>query len=439
MKNYKIKIDKKKFIRAIILMALIFVIAIFGIPALFKQDNSTTSVANLKVLSVVREGIAVEDDDIETFLTDYFKTYYSALGTLKSKDVTAYYDQEDEGSYQSGLINQGALDYLIAYRAASENDLRFSACTFGITFSDIDENDDGSVTVSLLTDEEVSFAFLTEMSISSYISAMPHTFILKETDDGYQIISHIYDDTAYLAFEEKLNETLIKGKTYTQQEFKTIAEGLKSEMIDTAVSYLNGYQTQKESFNQDPQSYSSSTNTDHFYDRDSAVAYAMKWVGKTEAVRNSDEWTTYDYYGGNCNNFVSQCIYTGGIPMDTSGDYIWKWYGDTPDSTSAKEGRSPSWTGVGRFYDYCQNNEGYGMSADIGKNLYSGNKGDVIIMGSDEDWSHVVLITNVIKDESGNIVDYLINSNTSDRINYPLSAYGHIKLELIRIHGWNDK
>ncbi len=438
MKNYKIKINKKKFIRAIILMILVLVIAVFGIPALFKQDNTASSPAKLEVLSVVREGATIQDDEIETFLTEYFETYYAALGTLKSKDITTYYDNEEEGSYRSGLINQNALDYLIAYRSASENDLRFTACTFGITFSDIDENEDGSVTISLLTDEEVNFAFLTEMSVKSYISAMPHTFILRKSEDGYQIISHTYEDTAYLVFEEKLNEALIEGKSYTQQELKTIADGLESDMVDTVISYLNGYQTEKDTFNEDPQSYMASVNTDHHYDRDSAVSYAMKWVGKTEAIRNSDEWTTYDYYGGNCNNFVSQCIYAGGIPMDTSGDYIWKWYGDTPDSTNAKEGRSPSWTGVGRFYDYCQNNEGYGMSADVGKNLYSGNKGDVIIMGSGEGWSHVVLITNVIEDEQGNMVDYLINSNTSDRINYPLSAYGHIKLELIRIHGWND-
>ena len=439
MKNYKIKINKKKFIRAIILMILVFVVVIFGVPALFKRDSPMYSNTELEVASVIREGVKIDDDGITTFLTEYFKEYYTALGTLKSEDITSYFDQEDEESYRSGLVNQNALDYLIAYRSASENDLRFSTCTFGITFSDIDENEDGSITVALLTDEEVSFEFLTEMSIKSYISAMPHTFILEKTDDGYQIVSHIYEDTAYLVFEEKFNEALIEGKTYSQQELKTIADGIESEMIDTAKSYLNGYQTEKESFNQDPQSYSSSMDVDHYYDRDSAVAYAMKWVGKTEAIRNSDEWTTYDFYGGNCNNFVSQCIYAGGIPMDTSGDYIWKWYGDTPDSTSAKEGRSPSWTGVGRFYDYCQNNEGYGMSADVGKNLYSGNKGDVIIMGSGVDWSHVVLITNVVEDEKGNVVDYLINSNTSDRINYPLSAYGHIKLELIRIHGWDDK
>lgn len=419
-------------------MVLLFATVIFVIPALFNRDNTASSVAKLEVLSVVRDGVNIQDEEVETFLTEYFKTYYTALGTLKSEDITSYYDQGNETSYQSALTNQSALDYLIAYRSASENDLRFSACTFGITYTDLDENDDGSVTVSLLTDEEVSFVFLNELNIKSYISAMPHTFILKKAEDGYQIVSHIYEDTAYLVFEEKFNEALIEGKTYTQQELKTIADGLESEMIDTVTSYLNGYQAQKESFNEDPQSYNAAANTDHYYDRDSAVAYAMKWVGKTEAIRNSDQWTTYDYYGGNCNNFVSQCIYAGGIPMDTLGDYIWKWYGDTPDSTNAKEGRSPSWTGVGRFYDYCQNNEGYGMSTDVGHNLYSGNKGDVIIMGSGEDWSHVVLVTNVIEGEQKNITDYLINSNTSDRINYPLSAYGHIKLELIRIHGWND-
>lgn len=36
-------------------------------------------------------------------------------------------------------------------------------------------------------------------------------------------------------------------------------------------------------------------------------------------------------------------------------------------------------------------------------------------------------------------LDYLINSNTTDRINYPASAYGYSDLRFIKIQGWNEE
>jgi hypothetical protein len=59
-------------------------------------------------------------------------------------------------------------------------------------------------------------------------------------------------------------------------------------------------------------------------------------------------------------------------------------------------------------------------------------------MKSGDNWSHVVLVTDVITDDEGAVIDYLIASNTSNRTDFPLSAYGNIDLDLIRIGGWND-
>jgi len=48
--------------------------------------------------------------------------------------------------------------------------------------------------------------------------------------------------------------------------------------------------------------------------------YAMTWVDPVEVIRNEDDYTAYDDYDGNCNNFISQCLVAGGIPMDYFGD-----------------------------------------------------------------------------------------------------------------------
>ena len=64
--------------------------------------------------------------------------------------------------------------------------------------------------------------------------------------------------------------------------------------------------------------------------------------------------------------------------------------------------------------------------------------GDIITMGVDEPANHTVVILDTITDESGNVVDYLLCSNTADLRNFPASAYYYTNRQLIRIIGWND-
>ncbi|RHB47418.1 hypothetical protein DW886_02250 [Enterocloster aldenensis] len=43
-------------------------------------------------------------------------------------------------------------------------------------------------------------------------------------------------------------------------------------------------------------------------------------------------------------------------------------------------------------------------------------------MGFPGSWSHTVLITRIVTDEEGDILDYLVDSNTADLKNFPVSA-----------------
>ena len=60
-------------------------------------------------------------------------------------------------------------------------------------------------------------------------------------------------------------------------------------------------------------------SADHPYDRQAALDYARQYT----AARNP-AWDDYAGMGGNCQNYVSQCLYAGGIPMDTTGAAVWK-------------------------------------------------------------------------------------------------------------------
>jgi hypothetical protein len=62
-------------------------------------------------------------------------------------------------------------------------------------------------------------------------------------------------------------------------------------------------------------------------------------------------------------------------------------------------------------------------------------KGDVIQVGAYHQWRHSLVITDVLKDENGNMQEIVVASNTADRCNYPLSAYIYTYPRLIHIDG----
>lgn len=163
------------------------------------------------------------------------------------------------------------------------------------------------------------------------------------------------------------------------------------------------------------------------------MAYADQWIEE-----RSGDWADYTGSGGNCQNYASQVLYAGGIPMDIQGDYIWKWYDDTVSNRGVAWGRSSSWSGVKQFIDYAAGNTGYGLAAEVDAPYDTGEPGDLIHMGVDSDWRHTVVITQPISDGSGQVVDYLVDSNTANLQDYPTSLYGYTDQILVHILGWNQ-
>ena len=66
------------------------------------------------------------------------------------------------------------------------------------------------------------------------------------------------------------------------------------------------------------------------YNREAAAEYARTW-----ALYRNPKYKDYDSWGGDCTNYISQCIHAGNIPFDNqgndvtimdSGRCIWKIY-----------------------------------------------------------------------------------------------------------------
>ncbi len=156
------------------------------------------------------------------------------------------------------------------------------------------------------------------------------------------------------------------------------------------------------------------------YDRDIAVRYAMFW-----ALRRNPEYTDFQELGGDCTNFVSQCVYAGGGVMNFTPIFGW-YYISSFDRTA-------SWSGVEFFYNFITQNDGPGpYGIETSKNNLE--VGDVIQLALDneETFQHSLFVTRIIP---GPFERILICAHSRDAFMRPLSTYSYKKIRYIHIEG----
>ena len=122
------------------------------------------------------------------------------------------------------------------------------------------------------------------------------------------------------------------------------------------------------------------------YNRTAAVAYARQY-----AMSYNSQYPSYSEYGGDCMNFVSQCLHAGGMPMKEQG-YLWY---------ATSTGSGASWRGVDSFLAYlrktfgsprllytCYSTPENLKKGDIVFTVANGTPGDIT-----RDPSHVVILS----------------------------------------------
>lgn len=144
------------------------------------------------------------------------------------------------------------------------------------------------------------------------------------------------------------------------------------------------------------------------YNRELAVEYANEW-----ALGRNPRYYSFNGIGGDCTNFVSQCLYAGGAPMNYEPVMGW-YYISSTDRTAA-------WTGVEYFYNFLMRNEGRGPYAQE-VTASEMEPGDVIqlsfLPGA---FGHTLLVTDT--DYSGRADKILIATHSDDSRYRPLSSY----------------
>jgi hypothetical protein len=149
------------------------------------------------------------------------------------------------------------------------------------------------------------------------------------------------------------------------------------------------------------------------YNRRRAVEYAHKW-----AMARNPQYLDFHGLGGDCTNFVSQCLLAGGFPMNGRGGMGW-YYHTSYD-------RGPAWTSVVYLYQFLIRNEGDGPK---GKETAMENLdiGDVIQLAFDEDYFSHSLIVVEKRGEGKRLEDVLIACHSKDSDYRQLSTYEGVK------------
>jgi hypothetical protein len=151
------------------------------------------------------------------------------------------------------------------------------------------------------------------------------------------------------------------------------------------------------------------------YDRKKALEYAKKWA----KGRNPDYYD-FEKLGGDCTNFISQCLFAG---FGTMNYYKYGWYYKSLNS------RSASWAGVEFLYRFLANNRGpgpKGKSADI-KELVPGDIIQLNLNGVSFSHSLIVLQTN------GTPQGTFVATHSYDTYGKRLSEYVYINARFIKI------
>ena len=152
------------------------------------------------------------------------------------------------------------------------------------------------------------------------------------------------------------------------------------------------------------------------YDIKKSIEYARKF-----ALMRNPKYFNFDLLGGDCTNFVSQCIFAGTGVMNYTKTFGWFYL-------SLQE-RAPAWTGVDYFYNFITQNQGVGpFGREVGRDECE--IGDAIQLGRTTDgYYHSLIIVGFDED------DILVAAQTDNALRRPLSTYNYDFERFIKIDG----
>ena len=154
------------------------------------------------------------------------------------------------------------------------------------------------------------------------------------------------------------------------------------------------------------------------YNRAMAVAYAHEW-----AFKRNPRYADFSNMGGDCTNFISQCLLAGGLQMDHTKTYGWYYY--------SLNNRAPAWTGVQELYRFLTSNTRSAPRATL-VDISSITPGDIVQLSfNGSTFQHNLLVV-----ETGykpDLRNTLIATHTDDSDYRPLATYSFARYRCLKI------
>ena len=354
------------------------------------------------------------DKDIENLIIEYMDEYYKSIHTLKEYDLTYLFSNQEQAD-----INQTAISLLIESRLLKNNDLHLTDAYYDLEVLSV-KNEKNKIIVEVEEDSYVNFSFMSDIQSKSF--NISNIFTFEKVGEEYKIAEYFKIQDFFVMISNKYEEE--KDLDKIKQDYLNIIKENILKTEDDYASYLAG-------------TGHTPLTCDNDYNREKAISYSYKWIKE-----RNPKW--YKSPDSNCQNYASQVLYVGGIPMDIKGNYLsqWKFYSPADEQwviikEEKKRGISYSWINVKKFREYVNKNKGYGLCAKADVNLFYGEPGDIIQVGYLDSQKHTVVVSDTYE-KDGKVIDILVNSNTIDLENYPMSAYSYPYYSLIKIYGWNN-
>lgn len=156
------------------------------------------------------------------------------------------------------------------------------------------------------------------------------------------------------------------------------------------------------------------------YNRGKAVTYAREW-----ALSRNKKYYDFSNLGGDCTNFISQCLYAGSNIMNTTPTFGWYYF--------SLNNRAPAWTSVNHLYNFLiKNNKKAVFAEEV--SIEEIEPGDIIQLANvNIGFYHSLLVTST--GETPTVDNVLICTHTIDSKDRPLNTYSYDAFRCLHILG----
>lgn len=197
-------------------------------------------------------------------------------------------------------------------------------------------------------------------------------------------------------------------------------EGVNNTYIDL---YIEDYEITQATKDMPASQVNETKTRASSYNYSDAVAYAKRYYSSYNTAY--PDWSSY---GGDCANFISQCLYAGGKNMkgtpgtSEEADNWSNWFSKGTSCNTEKV--SSTWRVANAFKSYWQKNaSGYSTFSSVGSSSYGyGFKGDAIsLLNSNGSAYHTLIIV----DYDSENCDFIVATHTYNTKTAHLSDYSY--------------